>query len=64
MPGEVKDPTQGVNICVTCSGFTNSREGQLKKTNANNGQQVDRWPLMEEEEEEEEYKMSTLFIMY
>ena len=62
MPGEVKDPTQGVNKCVTCSGFTNSR-GQLKKTNANNGQQVDRWPLMEEEEEEE-YKMSTLFIMY
>ena len=59
MPGEVKDPTQGVNKCVTCSGFTNSREGQLKKTN---GQQVDRWPLMEEEEEE--YKMSTLFIMY
>ena len=24
MPGEVKDPTQG--ICVTCSGLTNSRE--------------------------------------
>ena len=48
--------------CVTCSGLTNYREGQLKKTNANNGQQVDRWPLMEEEEEEE-YKMSTLFIM-
>ena len=59
MPGEVKDPTQGVN---KCSGFTNSREGQLKKTNANNSQQVDRWPLIEEEEEE--YKMSTLFIMY
>ena len=64
MPGEVKDPTQEVNKCVTCSGFTNSREGQLKKPNANNGQQVDRWPLMEEEEEEEEYKMSTLFIMF
>ena len=28
MPGEVKDPTQGVNKCVTCSGLTNSR-GQL-----------------------------------
>ena len=28
MPGEVKDPTQGVNVYVTCSGLTNS-EGQL-----------------------------------
>ena len=27
MPGEVKVPTQGVN--VTCSGLSNSREGQL-----------------------------------
>ena len=27
MPGEVKDPTRGK--CVTCSGLTNSREGQL-----------------------------------
>ena len=25
MPGEVKDPTQG----VTCSGLTNSREGKI-----------------------------------
>ena len=29
VPGEVKDPTQGVNKCVTCSGLTNSREGQI-----------------------------------
>ena len=29
MLGEVKYPTQGVNNCVTCSGLTNSREGQL-----------------------------------
>ena len=28
MPGEVKNPTQG-GKCVTCSGVTNSREGQL-----------------------------------
>ena len=29
-PGKVKDPTQGVNVyCVTYSGLTNSREGQL-----------------------------------
>ena len=27
MSGEVKDPTQGK--CVTCSGLTYSREGQL-----------------------------------
>ena len=27
MPGEVKDPTRGK--CVTCSGLTNSREGQI-----------------------------------
>ena len=27
MPGEAKDPTRGK--CVTCSGLTNSREGQL-----------------------------------
>ena len=27
MPGEVKDPTR--DKCVTCSGLTNSTEGQL-----------------------------------
>ena len=25
VPGEVKDPTQGINDSVTCNGFTNSR---------------------------------------
>ena len=33
--------------CVTCSGLSNSTV--LKKTNDNNGQQVDRGHLMEEE---------------
>ena len=49
MPGEVKDPTQGGGKCVTCKGLTNSKEKFLKTSN-NNGQQVDRWSLMEEEQ--------------
>jgi hypothetical protein len=54
---EVKDLTQGVNVYPVVDSLILEKDNS--KNQWQNGQQVDRWLLMEEE-----YKMSTLFIMY
>ena len=43
VPWEIKYSSK----CITCSGLTNSGVTTLK-TNGNNGEQIDRWSLMEE----------------
>ena len=50
MPEEVKDPTQGVNVQPVVDSLIREKRRTTFKTSNNNGQQVDRWSLLEEEQ--------------
>ena len=51
MPGEVKYPTQGVNVLPVVDSLILEKTTLKTNVNDSNGQQVDRWSLMEEVED-------------